>query len=56
MFWLVRLGSILLALGFCFGLDALSQNLPAPLPRLIMLAGLYVTLAVSLNLINGITG
>jgi branched-chain amino acid transport system permease protein len=56
-FWGVRLGSILLALGVSFlpqlllgGADQSYQL------RLVVLAALYVTLAVSLNLINGITG
>lgn len=56
-FWLVRLGSILLALAGVFGLDALVAGTGNDyLQRLVVLAGLYVTLAVSLNLINGITG
>lgn len=56
-FWLVRLGSVLLALAGVFGLDALVAGTGNDyLQRLVVLAGLYVTLAVSLNLINGITG
>jgi len=56
MFWIVRILSILAVVGLCFGIQAfaLSQTLVAP--RLFALTGLYVTLAVSLNLINGITG
>jgi branched-chain amino acid transport system permease protein len=57
MFWVVRLGSIIAALAGCFALDAIvrAQNNEFT-TRLVVLAGLYVTLAVSLNLINGITG
>jgi len=55
-FWAVRILSIALALGFCFGLQALAHTRNDFEQRLIILAGLYVTLAVSLNLINGITG
>jgi branched-chain amino acid transport system permease protein len=57
MFLFVRLGSILAALGGCMLLDVIvRQTLDQSLQRLVLLAGLYVTLAVSLNLINGITG
>jgi branched-chain amino acid transport system permease protein len=57
MFWPVRLGSILLAIGGCLALDiACRSALGTNEQRLVLLAGLYVTLAVSLNLINGITG
>lgn len=53
----VRIGSIVLALLFCFGLDMfVGGNFNDYIYRLFVLAGLYVTLAVSLNLINGITG
>jgi branched-chain amino acid transport system permease protein len=54
----VRALSIILALGGCLLLDLLSRHLPGGdyTQRLVWLAGLYVTLAVSLNLINGITG
>jgi branched-chain amino acid transport system permease protein len=55
-FWLVRIGSILLALGAVFLLDVVSQGTSDFSQRLIVLAGLYITLSVSLNLINGITG
>lgn len=49
--------SVFAALVFCFGLDALVTGmLNEYVVRLVMLAGLYVTLAVSLNLINGVTG
>ncbi|HEY0867201.1 MAG TPA: branched-chain amino acid ABC transporter permease, partial [Fimbriimonas sp.] len=56
-FLAVRLGSILTALGACFLLQAVAQGTGNDyLQRMVVLAGLYVTLAVSLNLINGITG
>lgn len=56
-FWLVRLGSIILAIAGVFGLQAVVAGIGNDyLERLVVLAGLYVTLAVSLNLINGITG
>ncbi len=56
-FWGVRLASIAGGIGLAFLIHwvALSQ-LSAFGVRLVVLAGLYVTLAVSLNLINGITG
>ena len=57
MNWFVRLGSVALALAFVFGVDGFAhQNLSDYGYRLLVLAGLYVTLSVSLNLINGITG
>jgi branched-chain amino acid transport system permease protein len=57
MFLPVRLASILAAIGGCYLIDILArQTLDMSLQRLVVLAGLYVTLAVSLNLINGITG
>ncbi len=62
-YWLIRLGSIALAIGGCLLLDMLvTGQVPGVNKvddfgqRLVVLAGLYVTLAVSLNLINGITG
>ena len=56
-FWLVRIGSIILAIAGVFGLQAVVSGIGNDyLERLVVLAGLYVTLAVSLNLINGITG
>jgi len=55
-FWIVRIVSILLACGFAFGLDTVVSQQFQSLYRLVVLAGLYITLAVSLNLINGITG
>lgn len=56
MFWLTRLGSIIAAILFCFVLDKVAGGMDDFSRRLIVLAGLYVTLSVSLNLINGITG
>lgn len=56
MFALTRIGSILLAFIFCFALDKFAGGLDDFSKRLIVLAGLYITLSVSLNLINGITG
>lgn len=55
-FWIVRLLSVIAAVGGCLLLDKVAQGQSDFAQRLINLAGLYVTLAVSLNLINGITG
>ncbi|RYG19052.1 branched-chain amino acid ABC transporter permease, partial [bacterium] len=55
-FWPVRLGSVALAIGGCLLLDVVARGMDSFAQRLIMLAALYVVLAVSLNLINGITG
>lgn len=63
-FWGIRLGSFILAFGACLLLDMLvTGKFPAVFgglddfgQRLVVLAGLYITLSVSLNLINGITG
>jgi branched-chain amino acid transport system permease protein len=56
-FWLVRLGSIALGFAACFLIDVISRMVLGQYEqRLVVLIGLYVTLAVSLNLINGITG
>ncbi len=53
--WLgVRLASAIVVLLVCFMLDRLVQG--SYTRFLVCLAGIYVTLAVSLNLINGITG
>ncbi|MFN3683850.1 MAG: branched-chain amino acid ABC transporter permease [Fimbriimonadaceae bacterium] len=53
----VRIASILAGLAGCWLLDALCRGLLRESEqRLVVLAGLYVTLAVSLNLINGIAG
>jgi branched-chain amino acid transport system permease protein len=56
MFWLIRIGSVIAALAGCFLLDKIAGGLNDFPARLVVLAGLYVTLTVSLNLINGITG
>ena len=55
-FWPVRIGSILLAFLLCFGLERVGRGMDSFTQQLMVLGGLYVTLAVSLNLINGITG
>lgn len=53
-FWLVRLGSVAAVSGIALAIDLLARG---DLARdLTTRAGLYVILAVSLNLINGITG
>lgn len=54
-FWSVRLGSILAAMAGCFLLQA-SVASNSGLNRLVVLALIWITLAVSLNLIDGITG
>jgi branched-chain amino acid transport system permease protein len=55
--WGSRLLSLALVVGFCFGLEALFGLTPGEYwTRLGFLAGLYVTLSVSLNIINGICG
>ena len=56
-FFIKRSLSILIAIGACLVAQFLvTGHLSAYEERLITLAGLYVTLATSLNLINGITG
>lgn len=56
-FWLVRLGSILAVVALAKGIELFSQRAGGLFdPRMVTLAALYVVLAVSLNLINGITG
>jgi len=55
-FWPVRIGSILIAVFGCIGLQVVANHQNDYIQRLLILAGLYVTLSVSLNLINGITG
>lgn len=56
-YWSIRLLSVVLAVGGCLLLDYFAtHNASSFAQRLILLAGLYVTLSVSLNLINGITG
>jgi branched-chain amino acid transport system permease protein len=53
----VRLGSVIMAVGGCLLLGLVSGHILSDYyQRLVWLAGLYVTLSVSLNLINGITG
>ena len=55
--WGTRLLSLAIALGFCFGIDFLFDAVGRDLwTRMAFLAGLYVILAVSLNIINGICG
>lgn len=57
MFWITRIGSAILAIAACFLIDAACRHsLDDYKQSLVMLAALYVTLSVSLNLINGITG
>lgn len=57
-FWTTRLLSLAAGVAAAFAIDAVSHHLPGGdyTTRLVALAGLYVTLAVSLNLINGIAG
>jgi branched-chain amino acid transport system permease protein len=56
-FWLVRLASIAVAVGLCFFVTGWAKGVLTDYGyTLVVLSGLYVTLAVSLNLINGITG
>lgn len=53
----VRAGSIIAAIGACLLLQQVTIGLNNDyVYRLVLLAGLYVTLSVSLNLINGVTG
>lgn len=56
MFWVIRILSIVAAFAVAFGIDRFAQSMGGLVPREIFLASMYVTLAVSLNLINGITG
>ncbi|HLK16023.1 MAG TPA: branched-chain amino acid ABC transporter permease [Fimbriimonadaceae bacterium] len=57
MFWPKRIASIAIGIGACFLIQAVAGKMFDFYGlRLVALAGLYVTLAVSLNLINGITG
>ena len=55
-FWLIRLLSVAVAILGCVGLQVAAGSQSDYVQRLLTLAGLYVTLSVSLNLINGITG
>ncbi len=52
----IRLGSIALGLLGCGLIQVIANGQNSFIQLLVILAGLYVTLAVSLNLINGITG
>lgn len=55
--WISRLLSLVAALGLCFVIEAVFGQIgDAYYSRLAFLAGIYVTLAVSLNVINGICG
>ncbi len=58
MFWPIRIASVVGAIAACFLIQVATQHVfhDEYGQRLVALAGLYVTLAVSLNLINGITG
>lgn len=55
-FWPLRIASLVGAVLFCFLLEKVGRGLDSFTQQLIVFAGLYVTLSVSLNLINGITG
>lgn len=55
-FWIVRLLSVLAAVGACVLLQSVTGHWSDFAQRVVILVGLYVTLSVSLNLINGITG
>lgn len=56
-FWLIRVLSVVGAIFGCWVLDmVVTKSIGDYQQRLVFFAGIYVTLAVSLNLINGITG
>lgn len=55
-FWGIRFFSIAVAIAACFALQAFEATRTDYEQRIVALVGLYVTLSVSLNLINGITG
>ena len=55
-FWVVRLLSIAGAILGCMAVQGVASHQSDYIQRLVILSGLYVTLSVSLNLINGITG
>jgi len=55
-FWGIRLLSIAGAILGCMALQGFGLHQNDYIQRLLILSGLYVTLSVSLNLINGITG
>ncbi len=55
--WASRILSLAAALGFCFLIEYVFGRIGADyLSRMVFLAGIYVTLSVSLNVINGICG
>ena len=57
MFWPKRIGSCVAVVLICFLIDAVTHRaFGSYAQRIIALVGIYVILAVSLNLINGITG
>jgi len=56
-FWLVRLLSVAAAFAFAFAMQGLGSVIGDDYAyRVINVSGIFITLAVSLNLINGITG
>lgn len=55
-FWPIRIASLVGAVLFCFLLEKVGRGMDSFTQQLLVFAGLYVTLSVSLNLINGITG
>ena len=55
-FFGVRVASIIIAIAACLALQAYEGHRSDYEQRIVVLVGLYITLAVSLNLINGITG
>lgn len=55
-FWSVRLASVVIALAACVLLQMVTGHASDYAQRIVVLVGLYITLSVSLNLINGITG
>lgn len=57
MFWPKRIGSCVIAILGCFLIDSVAHRAFGFYEqRIVALIGIYVTLAVSLNLINGIAG
>jgi len=55
-FWVIRILSIVGAILACEWIQSVASHQNDYIQRMFILSGLYVTLAVSLNLINGITG
>ena len=55
-FWAVRIGSLAVAVLFALFISQWAGKQDNFTQRIVVLASLYVTLSVSLNLINGITG